>query len=129
MKTDIEIRQDIYKVVCNSDIKTTITGEVSYTGRSTDTEDCIISLQDNDNEQIQEAFVYVNVYVKNITSGGVSKEDVKRTKTLAKLCSEVLDHGVGESFKFHLAKQRVIAVNGKDEFCISNKLSYNNFNS
>ena len=128
MRTDIEIRQDIYKFVCASAIKEAITGKVSYTDDHDDGEDCMISVPDNENAQIQDVFVYVRVYVPNINSNGKSVENVSRTGTLAKLCSQVLESGFGHTFRFTLDKQITKPVNGKDEHCISNRLRYHNFN-
>ena len=95
MKTDIEIRQDIFGFINASDIKTAITGKVSYTNDHEAGEDCMISVPDNENGQIQEVFVYVRVYVPNINCNGKSVENVSRTGQLAKLCSQVLESGSG----------------------------------
>lgn len=131
MKTDVEVRQDIYKYIVASDIKTTITGSVGYQGRDdgAKTEDCIISILDNVNGQIQDCDVNVNIYVQNIKSGGRSVENVSRTKVLAKLAETVLNRGYGDSFRFELRKQRILPVQGKDEYVINNKLRYKQFNS
>lgn len=131
MKTDIEIRQDIYKFILASLLKDEIKGTISYQGRDdrANTEDCIISILDNGNEQIQTCDVNVNIYVQNMNSGGRSVENIPRTKPLAKLASDVLKHGYGDSFRFKLTKQRILAVQGKDEYVINNKLRYKHFNS
>ena len=128
MKTDIEIRQDIFGFIVASDIKTAIAGKVSYTNDHEAGEDCMISVPDNENGQIQEVFVYVRVYVPNINSNGKSVENVARTGQLAKLCSQVLESGFGQSFRFSLDKQITKPVNGKNEHCISNRLRYKQFN-
>lgn len=131
MKTDVEVRQDIYKYIVGSELKEAINGCISYQGRDdkASTEDCIISILDNDNDQIQICDVNVNIYVQNINSGGRSVENLPRTKELAKLSSKVLKRGHGDSFLFKLSKQRIMPVQGKDEFVINNKLRYKHFNS
>ena len=126
MKTDVEIRQDIRAIVADSGIASSISGSVRIIPRATGSkqEDCIISVLDGDNGQIQDAIVNVNVYVPNITSGGDSVEDVSRTKPLAKICETVLDRGSGDGFRFHLEKQRILPVNGRDEHVINNRIRY-----
>lgn len=128
MKTPSEIKKDIYRFICASDLKDAITGEVSYTGRETDKEDCCISLQDSDNDQIQTAFVYVNVYVPKIPNNGRMKDNISRLSILEKLCEKVLMCGDGDTFRFELRKQLTLDVNGKDESVITNKLEYLQFN-
>ena len=126
MKTDVEIRQDIRDIVAASEIASSISGSVRIIPRATGSklEDCVISVLDGDNGQIQDAIVNVNVYVPNTTSGGDSVENVSRTKPLAKTCEAVLDRGSGEGFRFHLEKQRILPVNGKDEHVINNRIRY-----
>lgn len=128
MKTPTEIKIDLYRHICASELKKAITGEVSYTGRETDKEDCIINVQDSDNSQIQTAFVYVNVYVPKKPNNGKMRDDARRLKELEKLCETVLSIGRGETFRFELTKQLTKGVQGKDESVISNKIEYKQFN-
>lgn len=117
---------DVYGIVVASELKTAINGEVRYIPRKkgSHAEDCIISVLANQNGQIQSCFVNVNVYVPNINNGGESVEDVIRTSTLAEICARVLQSRFGDGFRFFLDSQRILAVNGKDEHVISNKLKY-----
>lgn len=124
MKTEVEIREDMYAFICGCGLDDFISGVVSYTGRETNKEDCIISVQDSDSDQIQTAFVYVNVYVPDISSGGRKQENVLRTEELSKLFARTLESGFGDTFRFELVKQRIKAVNGKDEHVIMNKIEY-----
>ena len=133
MKTDVEVRQDIYRYIMASALhgENGVTGTIGYQGRDdgSKTEDCIISILDNVNGQIQDCDVNVNIYVQNINSGGRSVENISRTKPLAKLSEDVLKKGHGDTFRFELRKQRILAVQGKDEYVINNKLRYKQFNS
>lgn len=126
MKTDVEIRQDVLQHINDSLIKDTINGNVQIIPRNAKSkgEDCIISVLDSDPTQIQEAFVNVNVYVPNMTSGGVSCENIPRTKLLAKLCSEALKDVYLGAYRIKLVKQRILPVEGKDEYVINNKIKY-----
>lgn len=130
MKTDEEIKKDMYHIVMASDIKKAINGEVSYVGRDdgSNSEDCIISILDSLNGQIQKCEVNVNVYVPDMSSGGRKVENVSRISTLANICKETFGDGkrniFGNGFMVYLEKQRVLAVSGKDEHVINNKLRY-----
>lgn len=128
MKTDIEICKDVYRIVLASLIKETVTGEISYTGRKTDKEDCVISVLESLNGQIQDCKVNVNIYVQNISSGGKLVENVSRADVLCNVCKEVFGDGrrsvFGDGFKITLEKQRVLPVNGKDEHVVNNTLRY-----
>lgn len=128
MKTEVEIREDMYAFICGCGLEDSISGVVSYTGRETSKEDCIISVQDSDSDQIQTAFVYVNVYVPDISSGGRKQENVLRTEELSKLFAQTLESGFGDTFRFELVKQNIKAVNGKDEHVIINKIEYKSLN-
>lgn len=133
MKDDVDIRQDIYLFLMDSAIKEAIEGEISYTGRGdANTEDCIISVLDNEFGQIQDAYVNVNIYVQNISSDGKPVENVPRLKELAALSKAVLGTSIDArnfgTFRFYIEKQRILAVNGKDEFVINNKVKYKQSN-
>ena len=126
MKNDVEVRQDVFAVVMQSEIKDAIGGEVRYIPRraGSKAEDCIISVLDSDNAQIQDCIVNVNIYVPNITSCGESVENINRTKPLAKICENALKSEFGDGFHLFLEKQRILPVNGKDEYVINNRIRY-----
>ena len=123
MKNDVEVRQDVFAIVVGSEIKEAIGGEVRYIPRKAGSkaEDCIISVLDSDNAH---CIVNVNVYVPNITSGGESVENISRTKPLAKICETALKSRFGDGFHLYLEKQRILPVNGKDEYVINNRIRY-----
>lgn len=128
MKTDIDICKDVYHIVKDSSITSAITGVVSYTGRMTEKEDCVISVLESLNGQIQDCKVNVNIYVQNMTSSGKLLMNVPRIDILSPICKEVFGDGkrsvFGDGFKISLEKQRVLPVNGKDEYVINNTLRY-----
>lgn len=126
MKNDVEVRQDVFAVVVQSEIKDAIGGEVRYIPRKAGSkaEDCIISVLDSDNAQIQDCIVNVNIYVPNITSDGESVENISRTKQLSKICENALKSKFGDGFHLFLEKQRILPVNGKDEYVINNRIRY-----
>ncbi len=126
MKTDAEILEDVYGIIMGSEIRESINGDVRTIPRATgsSSEDCIISILDSDNAQIQDGIVNVNIYVHNIRNGGDSVEDRARTKALSKICETELNSRFGEGFRIYLEKQRVLPVNGKDEHVINNRIRY-----
>ena len=128
MKTPKEICKDIFAYINGTELKDAITGVVSYNGRKTDREDCCIQLQDNMTAQVQECFVYVRIYVKDIVSDGKDVEDISRTEVLERLCSEVLESGFGDDFRFDLDQQLTLKVADRDEHCITNRVEYKHFN-
>ena len=130
MKSDIEIKDDVYKVIKGSILEETITGKLSKTNRpiNSDKEDIVISLLDNGKGQIQEAFVNVNIYVPDNIRDGQAEENSIRLRQLCKLSAELLEVQRGENYRFTLDKQRVIEVNGKNEHFINNKLFFKQVN-
>lgn len=89
-----------------------------------DREDIVISILENGSGQIQEAFVNVNIYVKDNIRNGEAEMNDARCRELCKVAIQVLETGHGESYRFTLNKQRVLEVNGKNEHFINNKLLY-----
>lgn len=131
MKSDIDIKDDIYRYIKGSALERAVIGKLcksSSRPNGSDKEDIVISILDNGSGQIQEAFVNVNIYVKdNIRDGQAEMNDI-RCRELCKVAIEVLEVGHGSDFRFTLDKQRVMPVNGKDEHFINNKLLYKQVN-
>ena len=68
MKTDIDIKDDVYRAVAGSALVTEINGVVSKTIRPANSanEDVVISVLASQNTEIQQAYVNVNVYVPDL---------------------------------------------------------------
>lgn len=126
MKTDIDIKDDIYLFIKGSVLESSVTGKLTKRNRPKGSylEDIVISVLANQNGQIQEAFVNVNVYVHDIDVDGQFEEDTIRLRELCKVCETVLNLGRGSDFRFVLDSQRVMKVNGKNEHFINNRLRY-----
>lgn len=131
MKSDIDIKDDIYKYIKGSALEHAATGKLCKSSKrpnGSDKEDIVISILDNGSGQIQEAFVNVNIYVKdNIRNEQAEMNDI-RCRELCKVAIEVLGVGRGSDFRFTLDKQRVKQVNGKEEHFINNRLLYKQVN-
>lgn len=126
MKTDIDIKDDIYLFIKGSRLAYEVNGELRKTVRPKDSnlEDIVISVLANQNAQIQEAFVNVNIYVKDVYRNNQNEEDTIRLRTLCNLAKSLLKSGRGNDFRFVLDSQRVLEVEGKAEHYINNKLLY-----
>lgn len=130
IKSDIEIKDDIYKFIKGSVLEKTVTGKLKKTRRPKDSnlEDIVISILDNGTGQMQEAFVNVNIYVPDDMRNGQAEEKTIRLRELCAIAYNLLEVGRGESYRFTLDKQRVMEVNGKNEHFINNKLLYRQCN-
>lgn len=126
MKSDIDIKDDIYRHIKGSDLAHMVTGSLSKTLRpdKSTAEDIVISMLANVNAQIQEAFVNVNIYVADLQKGTQYVEDSIRLRELCSVSSELFEVGRGEGYRFSLAEQRVLEVPGMNEHVINNKLLY-----
>lgn len=129
MKSDIDIKDDLYQVLSASPLITgdeKITGQLSKTLRPLDSqlEDVVVSIRANAPTQRQEATVYVNVYVQDRYIDGQYEEDTQRMRTLAQLCLDTLSIVSGQEYYCHLEEQRVEAAEDGREHIITNKLTY-----
>lgn len=131
MKSDIDIKDDVYMFIKGSALESAVTGKLSKTIRpaNSNNEDIVISMLSNQNAQIQEAFVNVNIYVNDLVRDNQSEEDTIRLRELCNLAKVLLEVGRGNDFRFILDSQRVLAVEGKNEHFINNKLLYRQCNN
>jgi hypothetical protein len=132
MKSDILIKDDLYKFIKQSSLAAAVTGKISKTGvrpKGSDLEDIVISVVGNLNGQIQEAIVNVNIYVKDdIKSDGSHQEATIRLRDLCTIASDTLEVGSGDGYRFTLESQRVLEVKDTKEHVINNRLNYKQVN-
>lgn len=134
MKSDIDIKDDVYKVIVASELKTTITGSVCkrqrtfYTTGSPTNEDICIAVLANQTLQLQEAFVNVNIYVQDEDVKGQKEENTKRLRELCQLSFKTFESVHGADFRLSMSEQRVIACEGTNEHIINNKVLYQTIN-
>ena len=130
MKSDIDIKDDIYTFIKGSELENAVTGKLRKTRRPTNSklEDIVISMVSNLNAQVQEAFVNVNIYVSDIIRDNQMEEDTIRLRELCDLSKTLLKVGRGGDFRFTIDTQRVLEVEGKDEHVINNRLLYRQCN-
>lgn len=135
MKSDIEIKDDVYAVLKDSDLMAELKGVLTKTVRPLNStkEDAVISVLANSNGQIQTAFVNVNIYVADkLRKQGSQQwyeEDSVRLRTIGNLAKELFESVVAEDFMLKLDEQRVMAAGNGTEHVINNKLRYKTINN
>lgn len=126
MKSDIDIKDDVYRHIKGSALESMVSGILCKTKRpdKSDAEDIVISVLASGNAQIQQSYVNVNIYVQDVFQGTQYEEDSIRLRELCNASSELLEVGRGMGYRFSLEEQRVMEVIGKNEHFINNKLLY-----
>lgn len=130
MKTDINIKDDIYSLIKGSLLEQETTGVLRKTMRpaNSNKEDIVISVLANENGQIQQGYANVNVYVQDVYRDKQSESNEPRLRQLCDICKELFERVNGGTYRIALESQRVHKVEGKDEHLINNKLLYKQCN-
>jgi len=131
MKSDIDIKDDVYKVILDSPLHKAVTGELNKRKRphNSKKEDIVISILANETKQAQMAYVNVNVYVAGKNVKGQVEEDTVRLRALCQLSFELFENAKGNDFRLTISDgkyecgQRVIETE-TGENIINNKLLY-----
>lgn len=125
MKTDEDIKQDVWEYILSTELAEEVTGVIKRDRRPADStkEDVIVSILSNENGQNQKATVNVNIYVKDKPAGREKDPDHDRLKVLSTLSYQTFNVFHGYSYRARLLSQRVTAV-GEDEHVITNKIEY-----
>lgn len=127
MITDIEIKDELYKLINGTELANEVTGVLSKRKRPKNStkEDIIISVVANENGQKQEAVANVNIYVQDEFNESTDQyeEASIRARHLSKLAEELLQVGRFQGARFTLATQRFVEVEGTNEHVINNRLS------
>ena len=131
IKTDIDIKDDIYGWLSGSALVGLISGKVYKDARpmNSDKEDIVISVLARDaGPQVQYATVNINIYVPDLRRGQEAVEDIPRLRTLSTSAASLLEYKNDKGAVYELDSQEVLAVNGTDWHVINNqmKIRYNN---
>lgn len=135
MRTDEEIKDDIFAAIKGSSLENEVSGKLSKKDRpiNSNNEDIVISILANQNDQIQKASVNINIYVSDKAEkvGGLVQyaENTIRLKLLSRMVFDLLENYVGQSFYLKVDSQRVLSVSGKQEHFINTKVYYQCFNN
>ena len=133
MKTDIDIKDDIWRVIKKSPLFKEVTGELKKTSirpKESRKEDIVISVLANNIRQKQMAYVNVNIYVADNYVDGQNEENSERLRRLCNMAFSVFENVRGVDFRLSLTDpnfdcgQRVIESDGTSEHVINNKILY-----
>lgn len=133
MKSDIDIKDDIWKVINKSVLCKEVTGKLKKTSvrpKDSRNEDIVISILVNDTKQKQIAYVNVNIYVADDDVNGQNEEQTSRLRKLCQMSFNLFDNVRGNDFRLSLTDpnfecgQRVIESEGTSEHVINNKILY-----
>lgn len=94
-KTGTEIEEDVYLMICRSDLSTILRGKVYRDGMrpiNSEDEDAVVKFLTGLDHQVQSGVVLINIYVPNLDIGtGYKVKDVARCKMLEKSVSDIID--------------------------------------
>jgi len=93
--TKNEILTDIWRLVSESDIATSISGNVIKSTRATDSklEDCVISIIPGVSQKlVQDGAILIKIYYNDIKSGNTFYEDMQRGEVLERLLIEFSEY-------------------------------------
>ena len=125
MITDIEIKDELYKLIKGTELAKEVNGVLSKRKRPKNStkEDIIISVVANENGQKQEAIANVNIYVQDEfnESADQYEEASIRARLLSDLAKNLLEVGRFQGARFTLARQRFVEVEGTTEHVINNR--------
>lgn len=133
MKTDIDIKDDIWRVIKKSPLFKEVTGDLKKTSvrpKESRNEDIVISVLANNIRQKQMAYVNVNIYVADNYVDGQNEENSERLRRLCNMAFSVFENVRGVDFRLSLTDpnfdcgQRVIESEGTSEHVINNKILY-----
>ena len=128
MKTDQEIKEEIYIFIKKSELASAVSGVVTTRKRplNSNKEDILISVLAGNNAQRQQVFVNVNIYVQDqyVKKNQQYEENGERLAELERLAADILDvFWIGTS-RVHLEAQHTISAGNEKEQVINNRLLY-----
>lgn len=137
MKTDIDIKDEVYALVSSSKLAETISGDLSKTLRPANSskEDVVISILSNNNSEVQSAYINVNVYVPDLSITyqiedheiTQHEEDSNRLREICNLCKDLFSLCIGDTYRITLESQRVLPSADGSTHIVNNKLYYKNY--
>lgn len=126
MKTDTEIRDDVYQLVNNSPIMEAVSGKLCTRLRpqNSTAEDVVVSVQANTPGDPQRAFVLVDIYVKDVNVDGRNEEDTARIRELSRIAYNALRSNTQPDYYATISEQRTYAIEATGEHLIQTRLRY-----
>ena len=122
--TDIDIKDDLWRILSGSALAGMISGKVYKDKRpiNSDSEDIVIAVIARDAGQMQEAIANVNIYVPDLRRGQEAVEDSARLRTLAISAVNLLEYIHLGNRIIRLDSQEIMEAGGIDWHIINNRL-------
>ncbi len=126
MKSDIDIKDELYLALKGSPLANAVSGQLLKTRRPKNStkEDIIISVLANEGNQKQEAVVNVNIYVEDNIIDGQAEEDTIRLRELCNVAEETLKTIRIRPVLLRVNPPRVFEAEGTNWHIINNRISY-----
>lgn len=130
MKSNTEIKDILYTILKESELYREIAsrgGNVYTDARPTNSgkEDITILILDSlAGGDSQEFVPNINIYVPDIARDKQMIEDTTRIRHLSRLAIDLFEDCTASEYQFTLESQPVFKVNGADEHCINNRLTF-----
>ena len=144
MKSDIDIQDDVFQYLRDNEDFWSDMSEFGLTasslicdGRKEDAEQIVVTVLANAWTELQEAFVNVNVFIKDIRKVTKTKQagevieyltDRKKLRSICQVTAKHLEVVWGDTYRFTLDAQRVLEDAGTHMHFVNNKLLYNQIN-
>lgn len=125
MKTDIEIKDNVYSWIKTLPIVQIVSGKLCTRLRplNSDKEDIVISILANNFAQRQQSFINVNIYIKDVKIEGRNEENTKRLREISRMAYDQMKC-LNNDFRITLNEQRILEVEAIGYHVINNKLLY-----
>lgn len=127
MKSEIDIKDDIFFWLKSSQLNSSVTGKLCKSGKrpkDSTGEDIVINVIANNIAQKQSAIVNVNVYVKDDERDGQFEEATIRVRELCALCFKAMERGFSNGWVFTMESQMVFEQEAIGWHVINNRLYY-----
>ena len=131
MRTDEEIKDDIIQTLLTADIESVITGKVYSEGErpsKSTSEDIIISTLSTLNAPLQESFVNVNFYVRDLKRDNDMIRNRKRIRELTRILVGVLHNHAPNGFLIKVQSDKSYSVPKTSEHAVNIKLLITHLN-
>lgn len=130
MKSNTEIKDILYAILKESELYREVAsrgGDVYTDARPTNSgkEDITILILDSlAGGDSQEFVPNVNIYVPDVERNKQMIEDTPRIRHLSRLAISLFEEYTTSDYQFSLENQPVFKVNGAEEHCINNRLTF-----
>lgn len=130
MKSEAEIRDDIYSYIKSTALAKAITGRIyaDKRERNSKLEDVYIRVSAVTFGQVQTAIVEVHIYVSDILRNSDSVRDTARERELAKIAADVFAVYHSGTWRITMESQEVVAVEDIQQHDIICNLYYQHCN-